>query len=58
MRSFGTVEGAARCCRAFDELCQYLRPRRSTGKVVSLLEQRQAFLQPLASLQTMIQVTS
>jgi transposase-like protein len=55
MRGFGTVEAAARFCRAFDELRNYLRPRRTMGEVVSLQEQRQAFLQRLATRQTIIQ---
>jgi hypothetical protein len=41
-----------------DELHNYLRPPRITGEVVSLLEQRQAFLQRLAALQTVIQAAS
>jgi transposase-like protein len=58
MCGFGTVEAAARFCSAFDELRNYLRPRRTMGEVVSLLEQRQAFLQRLAALQALIQVAS
>jgi len=58
MRGFGTVEAAARFCCAFDELRTYLRPRRTMGEVVSLLEQRQTFLQRLAALQTVIQAAS
>ena len=58
MRGFGTVEAAARFCRVIDELRNYLRPRRTIGEVVSLLEQRQAFLQHLAALQTLIQAAS
>ena len=58
MRGFGTVEAAARFCCAFDELRNYLRPRRTIGEVVSLLEQRQAFLQRVAALQTLIQAAS
>jgi putative transposase len=58
MRGFGTVEAASRFCCAFDELRNYLRPRRTMGEVVSLLEQRQVFLQCLASLQTAIQAAS
>ena len=58
MRGFGTVEGAARFCHAFDELRNYLRPRRAIGEVVSLQQQRQAFLQRLAALQTAIQAAS
>jgi putative transposase len=55
MRGFGTIEAAARFCRAFDELRNYFRLRRTMGEVISLLEQRQAFLQRLAALQTVIQ---
>jgi len=58
MRGFGTVEAAARFCCAFDELRNSLRPRRTIGEVVSLLEQRQAFLQRIAALQTLIQAAS
>lgn len=58
MHGFGCFEAAARFCRAFDELRHYLRPRRTVGEAVSLLEQRQVFLQRLAALQTMIQAAS
>ena len=58
MHGFGRFDSAARFCRAFDELRNYLRPRRTMGEVVSLLEQRQAFLQRLAALQTLIQAAS
>ena len=58
MRGFGTVEAAARFCSAFDELRNYLRPRRTLGEVISLWEQRQAFRKPLAVLQTLIQAAS
>jgi transposase-like protein len=58
MRGFGTVEAAAHFCRAFDELRNYFRPRRTMGEGVSLLEQRQVFLQRLAALQTAMQVAS
>ncbi|EFH84621.1 IS6 family transposase [Ktedonobacter racemifer] len=55
MRGFGTIEAAARFCRAFDEVRNYFRLRRTMGEVISLLEQRQAFLQRLAALQTVVQ---
>lgn len=58
MRGFGTVEAAARFCCAFDELRNYLRPRRTMGEVISLLEQRQVFLQRLVALQTAVQAAS
>jgi putative transposase len=58
MHGFKTFEAAARFCCAFDEVRTYLRPRRTRGEVVSLLEQRQTFLKLLATLQTMIQAAS
>jgi transposase-like protein len=58
MHGFKTFEAAARFCCAFDELRNYLRPRRTGGEVVSLLEQQQSFIQHLATLQTMIQAAS
>jgi putative transposase len=58
MCGFGTVEAAARFCCAFDELRNDLRPRRTMGEAVSLLEQRRAFSQRLAALQTLIQAAS
>jgi len=58
MRGFGTIEAAARFCCAFDELRNYLRPRRTTGETASLLEQRQAFLQRLTDLRTWILAAS
>jgi hypothetical protein len=58
MHGFGSFDSAARFCCAFDELRNYLRPRRIMGEVVSLLEKRQVFLQRFAALQTVIQVAS
>jgi len=58
MRGFGTVEGAARFCCAFDELRNYFRARHTMGEVVSLPEQRLAFLQRLSALQTWLQAAS
>ncbi len=58
MRGFGTVEAAARFCCAFDELRNYFRSRRMVGEAVSLLQQRQAFLQRLTALQTSILAAS
>lgn len=49
---------AARFCCAFDELRNYLRPRRTMGEVIPLLEQRRAFLQHITVLLTWIQVAS
>jgi hypothetical protein len=58
MRGFGTGEAAARFCCAFDELRNYFRSRRMMGKMVSLREQRQAFLQRFTALQTSIRAAS
>jgi putative transposase len=58
MRGFGTVEAASRFCCAFDELRNYLRSRRTMGETISLIKQRQTFLQRLTALQTAIQVAS
>jgi transposase-like protein len=46
MRGFKTFEATARFCCAFDELRNYLRPRRTMGETISLSEQREAVLDP------------
>jgi transposase-like protein len=58
MRGFGNVEAAARFCCAFDELRNYFRSRHTLKEIVSLSEQRQAFLQRLAALKALMQVAS
>jgi putative transposase len=58
MHGFGTVEAAARFCCAFDELRNYFRSRRTMGELISLPEQRRAFLQRLAALKALIQAAS
>jgi transposase-like protein len=58
MRGIGTFEAAARFCCAFDELRNYLRPRRTMGESISIPEQRQAFLERLAGLQVLMQAIS
>lgn len=58
MQGFVNFASTSLFCRAFDELRQYFRPRRTMGETVSLLEQRQAFLQRLADLRTSIQAAS
>lgn len=58
MHGFGNFEAAARFCSAFDELRHSFRFRHTMEKSVSLPEQRQAFLQRLTSLQTVIQAAS
>jgi putative transposase len=58
MRGFKTFEASARFCCAFDELRNYLRPRRTMGEPISLPEQRRAFLQRLTALKALIQAAS
>jgi putative transposase len=58
MCGFQTFKTAARFCRAFDELRNYLCPRHSMREQIPLSEQRQAFLQRLTALQTVIQAAS
>ncbi len=58
MGGFKTFESTARFCSAFDELRNYLRPRRSMGEPISLPKQRRAFLQKLAALKALIQNVS
>jgi transposase-like protein len=58
MHGFGTVEAATRFCCAFDELRNYLRPRRLMGESISLSERRRTFLDRLVTLQALLQVAS
>jgi putative transposase len=58
MRGFGSVESAARFCRAFDELRHSFRPRHTMGETVSLAHQRQLFCEQLASLQALMVAAS
>ena len=48
---FGAFPSAQRFCSAFDELRQYLRPRRRRKQFVSLACQRQLFVTRIQSLQ-------
>lgn len=43
MRGFGAVDSAARCCRAFEELRQFERERRTRAETGSLAERRHQF---------------
>jgi transposase-like protein len=54
MHGFGNVDSAARFCCAFDELRNYLRPRNTMRKPASPSEQRQAFLDRLLALKSLI----
>lgn len=58
MHSFGNFASAARFCRAFDELRQYLRPRCSLGETISRTEQRQLFCERLEALQLLMRMAS
>jgi transposase-like protein len=58
MRGFGNVPSAARFCRAFDELRQSFRSRRTTKEDVSLAQQRRLFFARLAVLQELMGAAS
>jgi len=58
MHGFGTIEAATRFCCAFDELHNYLRPRRTMGEAVSLTARRQAFHDRLVALLALLQAAS
>jgi putative transposase len=58
MCGFGTFASAARFCCAFDELRNYFRLRHTTKELVSLSEQRQAFLRRLVALKALMQAAS
>ena len=58
MRGFGSFDAAARFCCAFDELRNYFRLRRTMGELISLPEQRRAFLQRLAALKVLMLAVS
>lgn len=58
MHGFGAFDAAARSCRVFDELRNYLRLRSTMGETVSPSEQRRALLDRLAALKALIQAAS
>lgn len=47
LRGFGTVEAAAHFCCAFDKLRNDLRPRRTLGEVLPLLDNAKLFSRAL-----------
>jgi putative transposase len=51
MLGFGALRSAQRFCSAYDELRQYLRPRRRRKQFVSLARRRQQFVARLQALQ-------
>src|SRR6185503_1875551 len=51
MRGFENFDSAARFCRAFDEVRNYLRCRHTFGETMSLTEQRRAFCDKFVALQ-------
>ena len=55
---FGNFDSAARFCRAFDEIRNYLHPRSTMGKPASRSEQRRAFLDRLVALKEGVQAIS
>ena len=54
MRGFGSVTGAARFCRAYDELRDHFRARQRQGETVPLAEQRRIYLERLAAVHTLL----
>jgi putative transposase len=54
MRGFGSLEAAARFCRAFDALRHFERYRRTRAEAGSLAERRQQFVAGTAALQAML----
>ncbi|GHO72182.1 hypothetical protein KSC_110740 [Ktedonobacter sp. SOSP1-52] len=58
MRGFGNVASAARFCRAFDELRQYVRPRHREKEMLPLMQQRQLFCERLLALQELMDAVS
>jgi len=54
MRGFGSFASASRFCRAFDEVRDHFRTRRTMGEVVPLAEQRRRFIERLAELDTLL----
>jgi putative transposase len=58
MCGFGNFVSAARFCRAFDELCQYFRPRHIERETMPLAHQRQLFRERVATLQELMVAVS
>ena len=54
MRGFGSFEAAARFCRAFEELRQFERYRRTRAGMGSLAERRQRLVVGTSALQVML----
>jgi putative transposase len=54
MRGFGAFEAAARFCRAFEELRQFERYRRTRAEGGSLADRRRRFVAGTAALQAML----
>ncbi len=54
MRGFGSVASAARFCRAFEEVRQFLRARTTMKQQVSLAYQREVFRHRLDALKAIV----
>jgi hypothetical protein len=54
MRGFGSFDGAARFCRAYEEQQNYFRERPKPKEKGSLAEQRRRFRQRFAALQNQL----
>ena len=53
MLGFGAFQSAQRCCRAFEEMRQYFRPRRKRKQFVSLARYRRQFVTRVRALESM-----
>ncbi len=53
MLGFGALRSAQRFCRAFEEVRQYLRPRRRQNEPISLSNRRRQFLHRLVKLESL-----
>ena len=53
MLGFGAFHSAQRFCRAFEEMRQYFRPRRTRKQFVSLARQRRQFVTKVQALESM-----
>ncbi len=54
MQGFGSVEAAARFCRAFEEVRHWFRPRQRMKQAISLADKRRLFVERFEALNGMM----
>jgi len=54
MRGFKNFDAAQRFCRAFDEICNFLRPTSTINRTISLARRRVIHVQRVAALRDLI----